>query len=98
MQARNTYIAKMKEELDKLDVRLHELELAAENMQEDTRERYKLEVKKVREQSELAKEKMSSLLSKWAESSEESWDAMVLETEKIRDAFVKSFHYFKSQI
>ena len=29
---------------------------------------------------------------------EDSWDALVAEMEKIRDAFVHSFKYFKSQI
>ncbi|WP_395011203.1 hypothetical protein [Undibacterium sp.] len=94
MQNRSAYIEKMKQELDVLDVKLNELELAASNMQDDALVRYNLEVDKVRVQSALAKEKFSDL----AASSESAWDNMVAETEKIRDAFVNSFRYFKSQI
>lgn len=31
-------------------------------------------------------------------SSEEGWEAMVVEMEKINDAFKHSIHYFKSQL
>lgn len=94
MQNRHTYIEKMKQEFDVLNMKLNELELSAENMQEDARKLYNQEVDKVRVQSGLAKEKFSQLV----ESSENTWNEMVVETEKIRDAFVNSFHYFKSQI
>jgi hypothetical protein len=30
--------------------------------------------------------------------SEETWETMVTEMEKVRDAFTHSFHYFKSQV
>lgn len=94
MQNRHIYIEKMKQELEVLNMKLNELELSAENMQEDARKLYNQEVDKVRVQSALAKEKFSQLV----ESSENTWNEMVVETEKIRDAFVNSFHYFKSQI
>lgn len=94
MQSRNEYIELMRQELDALDMQLHRLELSAVNLQDDARLRYNLEVDKVKIQSELAKEKFGNLLV----SSEASWNNMVNETEKIRDAFVNSFHYFKSQI
>jgi hypothetical protein len=97
MQTRNSYIAKMKEELDKLEMQLDALEVSAKSMKEDAREQYNLELEKVRIQSRLAKEKMDTLISEWTESTEGSWDLLVLETEKIRDAFVHSFRYFKSQ-
>ncbi|MFZ6816869.1 hypothetical protein [Undibacterium sp. Ji22W] len=94
MQSRSEYIELMRQELDALDMQLHRLELSAANLQEDARIRYNLEVDKVKIQSALAKEKFANLL----DSSEASWNNMVTETEKIRDAFVNSFHYFKSQI
>jgi len=31
-------------------------------------------------------------------STETAWDSMVVEMDKVRDAFVHSFSYFKSQI
>jgi hypothetical protein len=94
MQSRTVYIEKIKHELDELNVKLTELEFSAASIQDDTRERYHAEIAKVRVQSDLAKEKLTKL----RESSEESWHAMVADVEKIRDAFVNSFHYFKSQL
>jgi DNA-binding transcriptional regulator YiaG len=94
MQNRRAYIEKMKQELDVLNSKLNELEQSSVDMQEDARARYNVEVEKVRVQSELAKEKFARLI----DSSEGAWNDMVAETEKIRDAFVNSFHYFKSQI
>jgi hypothetical protein len=29
---------------------------------------------------------------------DDSWDRMVVEMDKVRDAFTHSFHYFKSQV
>ncbi|MFA9274915.1 MAG: hypothetical protein ACEQSE_08580 [Candidatus Aquirickettsiella gammari] len=94
MQSRTEYLDRMRQELDALNMQLHQLELSAIDMQEDARLRYNLEVDKIKIQSVLAKEKFESLLL----SSETSWNNMVTETEKIRDAFVNSFHYFKSQL
>ena len=48
----------------------------------------------LREQSVHAKAKMEELKA----ASEDRWDAMVAEMEKVRDAFVHSFSYFKSQV
>jgi predicted nucleic acid-binding Zn-ribbon protein len=94
MQSRTAYIEKMKHELDELNVKLIELEFAAANIQDDTRRRYDEEIAKVRVHSDLAKEKLTKL----KESSEDSWKTMVTDVEKIRDAFINSFHYFKSQL
>ena len=94
MLSRIEYTERMRQELDALNMQLHKLELSALDMQEDARVRYNLEIDKVKFQSMLAKEKFENLLL----SSETSWNNMVTETEKIRDAFVNSFHYFKSQI
>lgn len=94
MQSRTVYIEKIKHELDELNVKLTELEFSAASIEDETRERYHAEIEKVKIQSNLAKEKMTKL----RESSEESWHAMVADIDKIRDAFVNSFHYFKSQI
>jgi predicted nucleic acid-binding Zn-ribbon protein len=94
MQSRTVYIEKMKQELDELNVKLIELEFFAANIQDETRHRYSEEIEKVRVQSDLAKQKLTKL----KESSEDSWQTMVADVEKIRDAFVNSFHYFKSQL
>lgn len=94
MQSRNDYLKRIRQELDALDIQLHTLELSALTIQEDAWIRYNLEVEKVKIQSILAKEKFESLML----SNESSWKNMVTETEKVRDAFVSSFHYFKSQL
>ena len=49
---------------------------------------------KLHDQSKLAQGKLDSMKSATAE----AWDATVAEMEKVRDAFVHSFSYFKSQL
>ena len=49
---------------------------------------------KLQKQSDLAKAKLEEMQT----ASEDAWDTMVAEMEKVRDAFVHSFHYFKSQV
>jgi hypothetical protein len=49
---------------------------------------------KVREQSRLASAKLDEL----STAAEGSWDKMVADMEKLRNAFTSSFHYFKSQV
>lgn len=94
MTTRDTYIAKMKLQLDELNESMSKLEAKAETAKEEARAKYKEEMVKVRHQSKLANEKMEELKS----ASEDSWDSMVASTEKVRDAFIHSFNYFKSQV
>ncbi len=49
---------------------------------------------KLRQQSQLALAKLDELRT----AGEDTWETMVAEMEKIRDAFTHSFHYFKSQL
>lgn len=49
---------------------------------------------KLRQQSDLAVAKLEELKA----AGEDSWEKMVAEMEKIRDAFIHSFSYFKSQV
>ena len=88
------YTAKMKHQLDALNATMNELDTKAEEAKLEAREMYKAEVAKLREQSKLAVSKYEELKA----ASEESWEKMVAEMEKIRDAFSHSFKYFKSQI
>lgn len=69
-------------------------EAKAEEAKEDARDMYKAEMIKVQDQSKLAVAKLGEMKT----ASEESWETMVTEMEKVRDAFAHSFHYFKSQI
>ena len=94
MSNKDVYIAKMKLQLDELDAQMSILEARAEEAKEDARAKYKEEMAKLRDQSKLAQGKLDNMKSATAE----AWDATVAEMEKIRDAFVHSFSYFKSQL
>jgi DNA anti-recombination protein RmuC len=94
MTKRNEYIKKMKHQLDELNASMGKLEAKATEAKEDARAKYKEEMAKLRHQSKLAGAKLDSLVA----ASEDTWETMVEEMEKIRDAFTHSFHYFKSQI
>lgn len=94
MTKKNAYIEKMKDQLDELNANMVKLEAKTTEAKEDARAKYKEEMRKVRHQSKLAAAKFDSLVA----SSEETWENMVDEMEKMRDAFTHSFHYFKSQV
>ena len=94
MSSRDQYIEKMKTQLDELNATLNELEVKAHQAKNDVHEKYLVEMSKLREQSQLAIGRLDELKT----DGEDSWKSMVADTEKVRDAFVKSFHYFKSQL
>lgn len=94
MTKREEYTEKLKQQLDELNAKMDLLEARTKEAKEDARENHKAEMAKLRNQSKLAVAKYEELKA----SSEDSWDRMVAETEKIRDAFVHSFSYFKSQV
>ena len=88
------YIEKMKSQLDDLNANMNKLQAKAEEAKEDARDMYKAEMAKLQDQSKLAVAKLGEMKT----ASEETWESMVTEMEKVRDAFTHSFHYFKSQI
>jgi TolA-binding protein len=94
MTTRDAYIEKMKTQLDDLNVRMESLSNKAAEAQANVRATYDKDMAQLREQSVQAKAKMEELKS----AGEDRWDAMVTEMEKVRDAFVHSFSYFKSQV
>ena len=94
MSKRDLYIEKMKLQLDALNLKMGEVELKAKEAREDAREKYKMEMTKLREQSTLAVAKLDEMKA----AGEDSWEAMVAQMEKVRDAFTHSFKYFKSQL
>ncbi|WP_317201283.1 hypothetical protein [Janthinobacterium sp.] len=94
MKNKDAYIAEMKSQLDALNATMHELEAKVALAQADMRAKYEEEVAKLRHQSTLAQAKLDELRA----SSEASWTTLVAGTEKVRDAFVHSFHYLKSQL
>ena len=94
MSKRDAYIEKMKLQLDELNAKMHDLEAKAEGAKDDVRDKYREEMRKLRHQSKLAVAKLDEIKA----AGESTWEAMVAEMEKIRDAFIHSFHYFKSQL
>jgi ribosome recycling factor len=94
MSKRDAYIEKMKLQLDELNAKMSELEAKAQEAKEDARDKYKEEMSKLRRQSKLAIAKLDELKA----ASEDSWEALVAEMEKIRDALIHAFNYFKSQL
>ncbi len=94
MTQKSAYIEKMKSQLDYLNTNMNALQAKAAEAKADARDMYKAEMAKLQEQSQLAVAKLGEMKT----AGEESWDAMVAEMDKVRDAFVHSFHYFKSQV
>jgi len=94
MSKRDAYIEKMKEQLDDLNSKMSELEAKAQEAKDDARAKYKEEMKKLSKQSRLAVAKLDEIKS----AGEDTWESMVTEMEKVRDAFKHSFNYFKSQL
>ncbi len=94
MSKRDTYIAAMKLQLDELNEKMTRVEAKAKEARADAREKYNEEMDKLKKQSGLAVAKLNELKA----STEDTWDAMVTEMEKVRDAFTHSFNYFKSQL
>ena len=91
---RDDYSAKMKLQLDELKSKIDAVEAKAHEASESAREAYHAEVSKLRQQSKLAMAQLGEMRA----AGEDSWDKMVAEMDKIRDAFVHSFRYFKSQL
>jgi hypothetical protein len=94
MSTRDKYIAIMKSQLDDLNRSMGEMEAQAKIAKEDVRVKYNAEMIKLRKQSQVAMEKFEEL--KLA--GDESWAKLVVETEKVRDAFLHAFQDFKSRL
>ena len=91
---RDEYAVRMKRQLDALNAKIDALESRAHEAKLEARDTYKAELKAARHQSTLAMAKLEELRA----ASADSWDRMVAEMDKLRDAFTHSFHYFKSQL
>jgi hypothetical protein len=84
----------MKLQLDELNLKMDQLDAKAQEVKADVRATYRDEVRKLRHQSKLAVAKLDEMKA----AGESSWEALVAEMEKVRDAFIHSFNYFKSQL
>lgn len=94
MTNKNVYIEKMKSQLDELNANMNKLEAKATEAKADARAAYLEEMRKLRHQSKLAGAKLDELKA----GGEDNWNVMTTEMDKLREAFVHSFNYFKSQV
>jgi hypothetical protein len=94
MSQRDEYVQKMKHQLDELNAKMDRIAAKANDAKDDARARYLEEVARLRQQSTVAAAKLEDLKA----SGEDRWEALMAEMDKMRDAFVHSFHYFKSQV
>ncbi len=94
MKSRDVYIAKMKLQLDELNAAMGALEAEARQENEDARAKYREEIGKLREQSQLAIDKLGELKA----AGEDSWENLVAGTERVRDALVHAFHDFRARL
>lgn len=86
-------IATMKQQLDELNHTMQELEAKTQQAREEAYEKYISEMARLRQQSELASDKLMEL----KDAGETSWNDLVIGTDKVRDTFIKTFHDFKSR-
>jgi seryl-tRNA synthetase len=91
---KSVYIESMKSQLDDLNASMNKLEAKAAEAKADARDTYLEEMRKLRHQSKLAGAKLDELKA----AGEDNWKAMTTEMDKVREAFVHSFNYFKSQV
>jgi hypothetical protein len=94
MSTKDSFIAAMKTQLDDLNTSLGEMEEGAKKAQKDGDIKYKAEMARLHDQSKLAMEKFDELRI----AGNDSWARLVMETEKMRDAFIHSFQELKTQI
>ena len=94
MSKREEYIENMKQQLDGLNTQLKELETKGETVQAEFLEKHAEQITQLREHYVAALAKLDEVKS----ASEDKWESVVTEGEKIHKAFVHSFNYFKSQL
>lgn len=90
---RDEYVAKVKLQLDELNASVDVLESHMHKAKVEARASYAAELAKLRLESERVSDKLAQIRI----TGEETWDKMVQEMDKVRDAFKHSLSYFKSQ-
>lgn len=91
---RDEYIEKMKQQLDEWNSEITKLEARGEEAKGAAQERYNTQVNELREKLRSAQDKMKEL----QYSGQDTWEEFKVQLDDLRDAFVHSFNYFKSQL
>jgi hypothetical protein len=94
MSKRDVYVAKMKLQLDELNLKMTELSEQAKDVKQEAREKFDAEIVRLRADAQAAGTKLDEMV----QATEDGWHKMVSEMERLSDAFKHSFAYFKSQI
>ena len=76
------------------NAQINEFESKTEQTGEKVRADFDAQVDKMREHGQQMQAKLDELRG----ASEDSWDRMMEETRKVRDAFIHSVNYFRSQL
>lgn len=91
---REEFVAKLKQQIDDINAQISEFENRAEEAGTKALDDFDAQVDQLREQAR----EMQAKLEEMKVAGEDSWDRIVEESRKLRDAFVHSFNYFKSQL
>lgn len=94
MTPRETYVENVKLALDELNDELRAFETRVTHTRQDERERYALELAKLRAHARVATTKWQAL----AASSERTWHQLVPDVEHARNAFSDAFHEFRTHL
>jgi vacuolar-type H+-ATPase subunit H len=94
MSNREEVIEKLKSQLDSTNQKLDELEVKAQQVSGEARQKYEAQMKHLREMSQPARDKLEAIMA----AGESQWDSLSAEADKIYKALVHSFNYFKSQV
>ena len=94
MTQRDAYVAQIKRQLDELNVNMTELDATARSARTEARETYQTEMLQLHQQTQDANAQLAQMMA----AGEDSWNSMVTEMTKVRDAFITtSFNYFNSK-
>lgn len=94
MSKRDQYVAQMKQQLDDLNEQIEELEKKSRKAEADVRVKYDEQVAELRKLSRAAQKKLEEI----RKASDDKWEALVDEGDKVLKAFMHSFNYLKSQL
>ena len=93
-RARQEYTRRVKHELDAMNARLDELDARVQLAKAEVRQSYLAEMERLRQQSRQVGDKFRELQA----SGEATWDRMVQQLDKLRDAFGHAVDAFKSRL
>jgi uncharacterized alpha-E superfamily protein len=94
MSTQDVYIATIKSQLDELNAQLKKLEAGAGSARRGAQKGFDDDLAVLREKSRLAGAKLDEM----KHAAADRWHTLVVEMEKLRDAFTHAFHHFKSQV